>query len=387
MNRRDFLTHMGLSVLFLGMPSWAFASPINQRRLILVELQGGNDGLNTIIPFNDKAYYQARPQIAIPKNQVLKLNKELGFHPNLKKISQFYGQGELAIIEGVGYKDPVLSHFRSGDIWDTASESDEVRSDGWLVKAFDQMKLGARLADAIVIGAASLGPLRGKGKGVVTLDQPERFLRQASLVQSSQTISKNPALQHILNVQKNAQKAAQKLQQNAAKNQFIKLEYPRGAVGQNIKTLFQILQSEPHIPVFKITLGGFDTHTGQSNKHGRLMKDLDSIFSLLRQGLKKLGMWDQTLILTTSEFGRRVDENKSAGTDHGTANVLFASGGQVRGGLYGHKPSLQNLNAGNLKHSIDFQRVYRTVLESWFSVSASQVIANQYKAISFLKVG
>ena len=396
-NRRRFLRNttalpiahvVGLSTF--GSASVAFgigsaADPTVDRYsklLVLIELKGGNDGLNTVVPYADAAYYALRPKLAIARDQVIPLSDRVGLHPALAPLSRFWHDRELAVLQGVGYPQPNLSHFRSIEIWDTASRSDEYREDGWLTRTFAQRPVSAGYAaDGVVIGSNDLGPLSGSGARTIALADTQTFLRRARLAQPASD-APNKALAHILKVEADIVQARGHL----ARERAFETEFPASAFGNAVKTACQVIANPSGVAAVRLTLTGFDTHTNQPGTQARLLAELAGGLTALKSALIELGRWNETLVLTYAEFGRRPKENLSLGTDHGTANVHFALGGRVAGGLYGEAPDLTRLSSdGNPQHALDFRDVYATVLERWWNVDARSALGGRFTPVPFLR--
>jgi len=384
MDRRHFLKLGSAAVAgTLLPPGLTFAQATDFRNLlILIELKGANDGLNTVIPFEDRMYTELRPRIAIPRDQVLQLNPGTGLHPSLKPLMALWGEKELAIVQGIGYPDPNLSHFRSIEIWDTASKSDEYLDDGWLTRAFKTQPVPKSFAaDGVVVGSSDMGPLAGQGTRAIAVSNTENFLRQARLARPGED-QRNAALRHILTVERDIVQAAGKL--NA--NHTFKTEFPQGGFGNQVKTAAQLIASNAGIAVIRLTLNGFDTHVNQPGIHANLLKQLADGMESLKAALIELNRWNSTLVMTYAEFGRRPKENQSNGTDHGTANVHFLAGGKVKGGLYGQVPQLDRLDGnGNLPFAVDFRSVYATALERWWGVDSKAVLGQKHPTLDLLR--
>jgi uncharacterized protein (DUF1501 family) len=383
LSRRQFLKWSGALSAGAVMPGLAFAQSADFRNLlILVELKGANDGLNTVIPFEERAYRDLRPRIAIPRDQVLQLNPGTGLHPSLKPLMALWEQKELAVVQGIGYPSPNLSHFRSIEIWDTASKSDEYLDDGWLTRAFKSQPVPRSFAaDGIVVGATEMGPLQGLGTRAIAVSNTENFLRQAKLAKPVED-QRNNALRHILNVERDIVQAAGKLNVGYA----FKTEFPQGAFGNQVKTAAQLIASNAGIAVVRLSLGGFDTHVNQPGIHANLLKQVADGLDALKTALVELNRWNSTLIMTYAEFGRRPKENQSNGTDHGTANSHFVMGGRVKGGLYGQPPQLDRLDGnGNLPFGVDFRSLYATALERWWSVDSKAVFGQKFASLDLIR--
>ncbi len=385
MKRRDFLRVLGGAGLLTLAPGLALAgggAPY-RRLLILVELKGGNDGLNTVVPFADANYYSLRPRIAVSRDEVLQISEGVGFHPALQALLPLWQARELAVVQGVGYAKPNLSHFRSIEIWDTASNSEEYLAQGWLARCFADTPPPAEFAaDGVVVGSQDMGPLAG-GKRVVALSDPEEFVRMARLADDA-GVARNGPLAHILRVEADIRQAAAQLGSGGPAFAFAS-EFPQGAFGTTVRTACQVLGTGAEVAVVRMTLTGFDTHQNQPGIHAGLLKQLAEGLAALRSALIELKLWDRTLVLSYAEFGRRPKENQSRGTDHGTANVHFALGGAVRGGLYGEAPNLARLDAnGNPGFAIDYRSLYATVLDRWWRIDSKQALGGRFAPVQFI---
>lgn len=385
MDRREFLSTVGAATVTALLPGVAFgqrAAGNYSNLLVLIELKGGNDGLNTVVPYTDAAYYELRPRLAIPREQVLQLDQASGFNPVLEPLMALWKQRELAVVQGVGYPGGNLSHFRSIEIWDTASRSNQYLSEGWLARAFSASPPPSRFAaDGVVVGSAEMGPFAGGGTRAVALTNTEQFLRQARRAAPASD-ARNPALGHILKVERDIVQAAANL---SGKHEFA-TPFSRSPFGNAIRTAAQVAASGGGVAAVKVSLGGFDTHSNQPATHARLLKELAEGLVSLRSALKEIGRWDNTLVMTYAEFGRRPRENLSRGTDHGTASAHFVLGGRVRGGLYGPVPALSRLDGnGNPPFAVDFRDVYATVLERWWGLDAARALGSRFAPLDLLK--
>ncbi len=380
-------------------PGWAQgvsqrAASVADRILVLVELKGGNDGLNTVVPFLDAAYYQMRPTIALQPNEVLPLDARTGLHPALKPLLPLWAQGQLGIVQGVGYPEPNLSHFRSIEIWQTASKATEYLPDGWAARGM-QAGLAAKghfTAEGVLIGGSELGALTGAR--AVSLNNPEAFVNQSRFAQGSDPAlaarsQTNPALHNLLKVEGDINAAAAGLR---AERYNFSTVFPAGAFGNSVRAAAQVVASQARklsgeggVPVITLTLGSFDTHQNQLVAHAALLKQLAEGLVALQSALSELGAWDRTLVMTFSEFGRRARQNNSNGTDHGTTAPHFVLGGAVRGGLYGQPPDLTRLDsAQNALFTTDFRQIYSTVARDWWGVSAEAVTRGRFEPVEFL---
>ena len=379
--RRDFLKIAALAP-FAG--SAAFAAALDQpsrKLLILIELRGGNDGLNTVVPHSDPLYASLRPRLAIDPDKVVKLTEKTGLHPSLEKLHPRWEARELAIVQGVGYPQPNLSHFRSIEIWDTASKSDEYLDAGWLARAFAASPSPASFAaDGVVVGAGSMGPLSGNAARCIALADPAQFLRNARLARGEGE-TRNPALAHILRVERDVRASAEKL---TAGRKF-ETAFPAGQFGNAMNTAAQLATNESGVAVVRLSLGSFDTHANQQGTHANLLRQLAEGIEALRAALVEAGRWDTTVIATYAEFGRRPRENQSGGTDHGTASAHLVTGGKVKGGLYGAAPALDRLDGdGNLPHAVDFRGYYATFLDRWWGIDPKAVLGGRFETLPIL---
>ena len=375
-------TGIGTSI---GASTVAFAAPrVDRYRnlLVLVELKGGNDGLNTVVPYADTAYYALRPKLAIARDSVVQLSDRAGLHPSLAPFAELWRARELAVLQGVGYPEPNLSHFRSIEIWDTASRSDEYLQDGWLARTFAQKPVDAAYAtDGVVIGSNDLGPLTGSGARTIALADTQTFLRRARLAQPANATT-NKALEHILKVEGDIVQARTHL---GADHAFV-TDFPKNAFGNAVKTACQVIANPAGVAAVRLTLTGFDTHSNQIGTHARLLGELAGGLIALKKALIELDRWNDALVLTYAEFGRRPKENLSLGTDHGTATVHFALGGRVAGGLYGEAPDLTALGGdGNPRYALDFRGVYATVLERWWNVDSRNALGGRFAPLAFVR--
>ena len=385
MKRREFLNCLSGAGLLALTPGLAFAVAAApwRRLLILVELKGGNDGLNTVVPHADPDYYGLRPRIGIRREEVLQISERLGFHPSLQALLPLWQARELAVVQGVGYPNPNLSHFRSIEIWDTAANSEEFLQQGWLARTFAGAPPPAAFAaDGVVVGSQDIGPLAG-GRRVVALSNPEQFARLARLAEGGGATRGGP-LAHIQRVEADIRQAAAKLNSGGPAFNFV-TEFPQSGFGATVKTACQVLGAGAEVAALRLTLGGFDTHQNQPGIHGNLLKQLAEGLVALRAALIELRLWDRTLVLSYAEFGRRPKENQSNGTDHGTASVHFALGGAVRGGLYGEPPNLARLDGGgNMGFGVDYRSLYATVLERWWRLDSRQVLGARFAPLDFV---
>lgn len=368
MNRRNILKLITANTLTLPFLLQASPLPTQKRHLILIELKGGNDGLNTIVPYTDPNYYKLRPNIAIRKNEIIAIDDQFGLHPAMDALKPLFDKKEIAIIHGVGYPHPNLSHFRSIDIWNTASDADIFLEDGWLTTL---RAINNSMLNAAVLGG-DYGPLLGDIGGTVRIQNIRKFLRQSRQVKGRIfPVGENLTLIHLLQTERQISQNASILRKHISQDSTLPFAFTKSFFGRQMESVAKLIIYDTHIPYFKVSIGSFDTHYNQLKKHAKLLKDFSDNIQSLRQNLMAKNRWDNTLMMTYSEFGRRAAENASRGTDHGTAAPHFLIGGKVKGGLYGEHPSLRNLDKdGNLIYTTDFRSVYNTVAKKWLNTSS-----------------
>jgi len=364
MNRRDFIKYCGAIGIGIALPGSLFARklPFSNKTIILIELQGGNDGLNTVVPFSDPLYYELRPSLGLKSSELIKLNDHLALHASLEPLMPLWEQKQLNIMLGLGYDDPNLSHFRSIDIWNTNAASNQYLERGWLLEYLDEFQKPSSpvIANGLVLGGEQ-GPLAGLPK-TLQIKNINHFLKQSQLL-STQPVrhTANPALLHFNKTQYDIQSAALTLKTHLKPMQAPKI-FGSHPFSKQFTLACQIIQSDLNIPIIKLNLNGFDTHSNQRPQHARLLKTLAQAINHSHQALQSTGHWHNTVIMTYSEFGRRAKENGSKGTDHGTAAPHFIIGGRVKGGFTGLQPRLNNLTNNNLKFSQHFSNLYNQVL-------------------------
>ena len=353
----------------------------SDRILIVLQLSGGNDGLNTIVPFQNDLYYQLRPSLAIAKEKVLRATDELGFNPALIKVKELYDQGLLTVINNVGYPNPDRSHFRSMDIWQTASHSNEYLSTGWIGRYLDSNCEGCGSHTAVEIDdALSLAMRGGSVKGMAIKDPAKLYNATQSTFfkQVSGSHSEEPAIEYLYKTMAETVSNAKYIYE---KSNVIRSsqEYPNTEFGKRLKTIAELIQSGIRTKVYYASLSGFDTHVRQAGQQERLLTIYSEAVNSLVQDLKASGNFDRSVIMTFSEFGRRVEENGSGGTDHGTANNLFLIGGKLKTpGFMNHTPDLQKLDHGDLIYEIDFRQVYATLLRNWLNANDEIILSHAF---------
>lgn len=404
MHRRQFLKRAGIVTAmgatlpsFLNQSSPALAaSPISglpdDRVLVLIQLAGGNDGLNTLIPHEDDIYYRSRPTLSIPRDEVLKLDDHCGLHPEMYAMQDLWDQGALAVIQNVGYPNPDLSHFRSTEIWETASPSDQNWSSGWIGRYFDNECQGAGSPLlGLQLGQRTAQTFSGDRPRCVAFSNPDLFQfsggantekRIARL--NSTSAGANRTLDFLQRTGNDVLSASRQIGE-AVRNQKTTVEYLPFQFSQSLKLVAQMIAAEVPTRVFYVSLGGFDHHSRQKTRHAMLLQELSEGLGAFIQDLRGQGHLDRALVMTFSEFGRRVAENQNAGTDHGTANVMFMAGGTTQPGFHGSRADLAKLDSvGDLVHTTDFRSIYAAVLQSWLKADLNKVGLSQVPPIAGL---
>jgi uncharacterized protein (DUF1501 family) len=384
----------------LALNGTAAVSGSSNTILVAVQLSGGNDGLNTLIPFADPGYYQFRSSLAIPTSDILPLTDSIGLHPSLSGLKSLYDQGLVAVVQGVGYPNPNRSHFRSMDIWHTA-RPDILERSGWLgryldacqcvqdqplpaVSVGDQLNSSFYADHTLVPAVANIG---GFSLQTDSGDRNSRALQMQTLRNIYNQAGNWPAHEALMRrTALGAMDGADQLQQAAA-SYHSSVEYPsNNPLATQLQMVAQVIAGKLGTRVFSVQLGGFDTHAAQFNQQANLLGQLSEALGAFERDLAAMGRQDDVVVMTFSEFGRRVSQNGSNGTDHGTAEPMFVIGTRVTPGLYGAYPSLEDLDAnGDLKFSTDFRNVYAAILHDHLAVDPAPVLAGDYAPVGLLK--
>ena len=399
MNRRDFLRYSGLATAgtmmipnFLKAHQYSLGGS-NGKVLVVIQLSGGNDGLNTVVPYRNDIYYRERPSLAIERSKVLTLSDEIGLNPALSSLRDLYGDGRVRVINNVGYPNPDRSHFRSMDIWQTASGSSEYLSTGWLGRYLDSECSDYQDAPHKMLeidDTLSLAMKGSKGNGLALLD-PEKFYNQTQkgMIGSLLKAAKNDddhddPVSYLYKTLADTKSSADYLYQKG-KMQKNLAEFPDNELGKSLKTISGLINSGIDTTVYYVSVSGFDTHVGQRGRQERLLTQYSEAVSAFISELKKQGQLDRTMVLTFSEFGRRVRQNGSNGTDHGTANNIFLIGGPPRSSvIYNESPSLTDLDGGDLRYTIDFRDVYASLLRDWLGAKDTEILGKQFLGLKGL---
>lgn len=393
MKRRDFIKNSALASSLFFVPGFLKAMdsqlslPSGFRRLVIIQLAGGNDGLNTIVPFTNDVYYRERPLIAIKQNNLLPFTDELGFNKNLRALKELYDSGELTIINKVGYPNPNRSHFRATDIWHTGSSSDEQLSSGWIGRYLD--RYAENSYQAVEIGHALSLLMKGaKRNAVVTRDaellhkiSADPYFERIERFNGDRHLSEHN-MGYLYQTMVDARQSANYIYEKS-KVTNSNFDYGNSAFGKQLKTMTEFINSGLETTVYYASLGGFDTHAKQAGAQDSLLKVYSEAVGTMVKDLKANNTFDDTLILTFSEFGRRVTQNAALGTDHGAANNVFVIGNRLKKpGMFNTAPDLANLDAnGDLVYEIDFRAIYANILENWLGADKGGILTSDIPVV------
>lgn len=366
--------------------------------LVVLQLAGGNDYLNNVIPYTDDAYYEARPTIGVARDAVLRIDDTRGLHPSLEPLKALWDEGQAAIVQAVGYPNPNRSHFRATEIWETAVDSDAYARRGWLGRYFDCTCTGAP-DDAFIglrVGRQMPQAFANTSSVGISLQRPEQYRwlgGDRRDVEGSNALfgalnADTPggpdSLDFLQRVALNAQLSSQKILELAARHRDT-VEYPNSALAADLKIIAQMIAGGLPTRVYYASQTGYDTHAQQAGQHDTLLADFAAALRAFLADLKDQGNLERVCVMAFSEFGRRVRENGSRGTDHGAGGVMYLAGGGVRPGWHGQAPSLTDLDRGDLKFSTDFRGVYSTVLERWLRVDPVTVLGREFERVDVLR--
>ncbi|NQY22101.1 MAG: DUF1501 domain-containing protein [Campylobacteraceae bacterium] len=354
-----------------------------REKIILIELNGGVDYLNTVIPYKEKNYYDLRPSLALNQEEYNILDKNLALNSSMPFLSKTYKNKNLAIINGLGYKKPNLSHFRAIQIVETASESNEYLNKGWL-SSLENFELSPeRPAQAIVIGKRKKPYLFSSDIDILQIKNVKDFIKKSSsLRDETYSLNNSNELNFLSKQKKSIQRANKSLSLYIKEDFKSEKDFEFCSLSKSFKEALVLLDSKLSIPVIKVSQKSYDTHSNQKERLDSLLKDLDKSLESFVYELKKRDLFNNVLIMTYSEFGRRVKENGSNGTDHGTATFSFILGGDVKGGMYGEYPSLDNLDKNNQIYTLEYKTLYNTILSKWFLQKNNKF--NTYDILNFI---
>jgi uncharacterized protein (DUF1501 family) len=386
--KRSALATAGSMLVPQFLKAWENPAPESDKILIVLQLSGGNDGLNTIIPFRNDIYYQSRPKIAVQPEKVLPITDELGFNSAFEKLRSIYDQGNMSIINNVGYPNPDRSHFRSMDIWQSANPKEYLNT-GWIGRYLDANCDGAE-HNAIEIDDTLSLALKGELIKSMALKDPARLYNAThnpmfkSIAKDSISKDDDPIVSYLYKTAAETASSAEYIY-NQTRIYNSKAEYPNSEFANRLKTIGKLINSGVSTRVYYAALSGFDTHANQAGQQDRLLKTYAEAVSALIQDLDKQGNFERVMILTFSEFGRRVSENASGGTDHGTASNIFLLGKNLKTkGFINGAPDLKNLDEGDLIYQIDFRSVYATLLNRWMNADPSKILTQDFPMLNFL---
>lgn len=359
--------------------------------VVILQLSGGNDGLNTVIPVRNDIYYRSRPRLGIPRDKALSLTDDAGLHPALPAFKELFDNGDLAILNNVGYPNPDRSHFRSMDIWHSASESDEYWTNGWVGRYLDAQCKGCdKPTQAIEMDDVLSLALKGNDLKGIAVKDPRRLYGTANekffrdVMKHHKDEAGEQPVDYLYKTLAATLSSADYIFKQSRMHPT-NAEYPKTDLGTSLKTIASLIYSEINTKVYYVSLGSFDTHINQDGQQKRLFTEMNDAVSSFVKDLKSQHRFEDVLLFTFSEFGRRVQQNASSGTDHGTANNMFlVSGGLKQKGILNAMPDLSDLNEGDLKYNVDFKNVYATVLNKWLKTDDKAILSKQYPHLSFI---
>ena len=393
--RKEFLQIGSLATASLMLPKFlkAFDSraivPPGNKVLVVLQFSGGNDGLNTVIPIRNDIYYKSRPRLGIEKDKALLLTDEAGINPALPEFKELFDDGSLGIINSVGYPNPDRSHFRSMDIWQSASDSDKYMYTGWLGRYLDAQCNGCtKPTQALEVDDILSLALKGENNKGLAVKDPKRLYNTSheKYFKEINAAHENgeETVDYLYKTLSETLSSADYIFQQSRLHPSSQI-YPSTETGKNLKTISSLIMSDINTKVYYLSLGSFDTHVNQENQQKRLFTELNDAISALVKDLKDSNRFQDVMIMTFSEFGRRVAQNASGGTDHGTANNMFFIGGALKQkGLINAMPDLNDLNEGDLVHKVDFKNVYATVLRKWLDADDKGILGKQYEYLNFI---
>lgn len=393
MTRRHFLQGLGaIGLLATLAPRMARAAGTRAQPLILIELKGGNDGLNTVIPYREGGYLEARGELALTANEVIELAKPdgtaLGLHPALAPLAEAWAAGDLAWVLGLGYPNPNRSHFRSIEIWDTA-EPDDIEASGWLDRLAEVARsYGVAFPsplNGVILAQGGDGPIAGAALPSVHLSDPDRFAQSGQRLDPIDLSVTGGSLAHIIDTHNGVRQASDELAAALDTVPDLASDFPDTDIGRQLAVAARLVIAGVDARAIKTGLGSFDTHANQAGTHAGLLTQVGEAVMALRAVLRDAGLWSQSLVMSYSEFGRRLAANGSLGTDHGTAAPHFVLGGRVNGGLFGRYPSLTDLDSqGDVRFTTDFRALYSTIAAQWWDVPGNHPWGDGFAPIGAL---
>lgn len=393
--RRDLLIGCGALLGSTALARTAFSRPLTARReaapprLILVELKGGNDGLNTVVPHADDAYYRARPKLGLRGEEVLRIDDRVGLHSALGRLHRRALDGQLGIVHGVGYPDPNLSHFKSTDVWHAARSDGRSAGRGWIGRLAEARHADAAHPDRLIhVGSSLPFAMYSPKHPAVAFSAPVdyRFAKHGDDLDmlSAEGARAGSRLEFLRKVMHDAQMSSAAVRRAVADHRPV-ADFPATPLGSSLRIVAALASSDVECEVVSVEHGGFDTHNDQPRRHEQVLGQLDEALDALLVELAAQPAAARTLVLVTSEFGRRVAENGSRGTDHGTAAPVLFAGPAARCAQLGEQPDLERLDArGNLLFTVDFRRVLAAVVSDLFAADTRDVLGDSYRPLPLL---
>jgi uncharacterized protein (DUF1501 family) len=393
--RKEFLQLGSLATASFMVPKFLKAFervdrvPPGNKVMVILQFSGGNDGLNTVIPIRNDIYYRERPRLGIDRTKALALTDEVGLHPALISLKELYDDGSLGILNNVGYPNPDRSHFRSMDIWQTGSASNEYITTGWVGRYLDaQCHRCDKPTYALEIDDVLSLALKGENSKAIAMKDPQRLFGTSNEkffkdVMKNHKDGDEETVDYLYKTMSETLSSANYIFQQSRAHPS-SADYPKTELGNGLKTIASLIFSDINTKVYYISLGSFDTHVNQENQQQRLFTELSDAIKAFTADLRNNNRFNDVLMFTFSEFGRRVSQNASGGTDHGTANNMFLIGGALKQkGIINPMPDLNDLDEGDLKYKIDFKAVYATVLKNWLDSDDSAILGKKYDHLSF----
>ena len=402
LSRRDLMKHGGMIAVGLAAPKWLSTiaeadvlriakggKPSSDTVLVVCQLSGGTDGLNTVVPYADSLYYKYRPTIGHKEDVVLKLNDQLGFHPSMKGLHALYKEGKVAVVTNVGYPKPNRSHFKSMDIWQSASPDDKMKH-GWIGRHFDIALKNQPPNPIVALGLSTEKPLALVGDTAsipcfASLTDVSNMLGDANSekllrdIQGMDAMTGSPT-RVVQQANKSALDAMSVLSKQLS-TFAPKQTYGDDAFGKGFKQISQLIGASSSTRVVYFSAGGFDTHSRQLDTHAKLLGNFSDAVLAFQREMEAIGKGDKVVVLVFSEFGRRTAENASQGTDHGAAAPMFVIGGKVKGGVHGSKPDLSDLQDGDVRFKTDFREVYSATLDQWMGGDSEVVLGQKFNHV------
>lgn len=397
LKRKEFIQIGSLATASMMLPKFlkAFERPAmvppGNKVMVVLQLSGGNDGLNTVIPVRNDIYYKVRPRLGITKEKALALTDEAGLHPALTGFKELYDDGSLGILNDVGYPNPDRSHFRSMDIWHSASNSNEYVHTGWLGRYLDAQCAGCdKPTQALEVDDVLSMALKGEHVKGLAMKDPRRLFTAANekyfkeVTAQHQDAAGEQPVDYLYKTMAETMSSADYIYKQSRLHPTT-TAYPGSEIGNSLKTIASLIFSDINTKVYYLSLGSFDTHVGQDGQQNRLFTDMNAAITAFVKDLKANNRFQDVMLMTFSEFGRRVAQNASGGTDHGTANnMFFVSGGLQQKGLLNPMPNLGDLQNGDLKYQVDFKNVYATMLSKWLGTDDQKILGRKYDQLNFV---